>query len=204
MIKTGKFIADNRKACRLTQLQLANELSISDKTVSKWECGKGLPDVSLMLPLCEKLQISVNDLLSGERVTNSDYQKKAEENMMNLIKENEENKKKMGYSKILIVVGVIAVIALVMLAVLCKALPDVLRVVCLGLAVITAAISFRAAASLEREAGMYECPSCHTLFVPDAKAYVNLGRTVTKRRFTCPECKNTGMCRHIITSPLKS
>ncbi|MEG1577616.1 MAG: helix-turn-helix transcriptional regulator [Oscillospiraceae bacterium] len=197
--KIGKFIADSRKTCGLTQVQLADELSISDKTVSKWECGKGLPDVSLMLPLCEKLNISINDLLSGESVTNSDYQKKAEENMMNLIKENEESKKKMSYSKILIVVGVIAVIALVMLAVLSDALPNVLRALCLGLAVVTAIISFRAAANLEREAGMYECPSCHALFMPDSKAYASWGRTVTKRRFTCPKCKNTGMCTHIIT-----
>ncbi|MEG1382041.1 MAG: helix-turn-helix transcriptional regulator [Ruthenibacterium sp.] len=201
-IKIGKFIADSRKACQLTQMQLANTLFISDKTVSKWECGKGLPDVSLMLPLCENLKISVNDLLSGERVSASDYQKKAEENMMHLIQENEENKKKMGYSKILIAVGIITVIALVMLAVLCNTLPTVLRAACIGLAIITAVIAFRAAANLEREAGMYECPSCHALFVPDEKAYTNLGRTFTKRRCTCPKCKKTGMCKHIITKQL--
>lgn len=66
----------------LTQRQLADALSISDKTISKWECGKGLPEASLMLPLCEALDITVNDLLSGEKVFSTDYQKKAEENMM--------------------------------------------------------------------------------------------------------------------------
>ena len=94
-IKTGKFIAETRKAQGLTQKQLADILEISDKTVSKWECGKGLPEVSLMLPLCSALNITVNDLLSGERVSKIEYINKAEENMMNLIKENEENKKRM-------------------------------------------------------------------------------------------------------------
>ena len=95
-IKTGKFIAETRKAQGLTQKQLADILEISDKTVSKWECGKGLPEVSLMLPLCSALNITVNDLLSGERVSKIEYINKAEENMMNLIKENEENKKRMA------------------------------------------------------------------------------------------------------------
>ena len=77
-IKIGKFIAKTRKEKDMTQKQLADALLISDKTVSKWECGKGLPEVSLMLPLCEVLDISVNDLLTGERVSDLDYKKKAE------------------------------------------------------------------------------------------------------------------------------
>lgn len=81
-IRIGRFIAEARKGRSMTQRQLADVLSISDKTISKWECGKGLPEVSLMLPLCDALQITVNDLLSGERVPSKDYQAKAEGNMM--------------------------------------------------------------------------------------------------------------------------
>ena len=99
-IQSGKFIAKTRKAQNLTQQQLADALSISDKTVSKWKCGKGLPEVSLMLPLCETLRITVNDLFSGEKVSEVDYQRKAEENMMDLMKENEEHKKRMTLSVI--------------------------------------------------------------------------------------------------------
>ena len=90
--KTGRFIAEMRRTRNLTQRQLAERLAISDKTVSKWECGKGLPEVSLMLPLCEILQITVNDLLSGEKVAEGDYQKKAEENMMDLIRKMPQTK----------------------------------------------------------------------------------------------------------------
>src|SRR5574344_1801941 len=115
-IKIGQFIAENRKAHGFTQIQLADILCISDKTVSKWECGKGLPEVSLMLPLCQQLDISVNDLLSGERVAGSEYQRKAEENMMDLMKENEENKKRFYVSIVCGIITIIAVCALIVIA----------------------------------------------------------------------------------------
>ena len=92
-IKIGKFISETRKTLGITQRQLADALFISDKTVSKWECGKGLPEVSLMLPLCEELHITVNELLTGEKIEETEYKKKAEENMMNLVQENQENRK---------------------------------------------------------------------------------------------------------------
>ena len=85
-IKIGQFIARMRKEKNLTQRQLADILDISDKTISKWETGNGLPDVSLMMPLCETLTISVNELLSGERLVDRDYKDKAEENMLALLK----------------------------------------------------------------------------------------------------------------------
>ncbi len=84
-IKSGRFLAACRKEKDLTQRQLAELLHVSDKTVSKWETGKGLPEAQLMLPLCEALGISVNELLSGERLTETEYQRKAEENMVNLV-----------------------------------------------------------------------------------------------------------------------
>ena len=65
----GKFIAEERKKKGYTQRHLSEKLGISDKTVSKWERGNGFPEVSLLLPLCEELDISVNELLSGKRVS---------------------------------------------------------------------------------------------------------------------------------------
>ena len=96
---TGKFIAQLRKEKNLTQKELADKLGISDKTVSKWETGNGMPDVSLLQPLCEELSVNLNELLSGERLSEESYNGKAEENMMNLAKdvqEGRENKKKAG------------------------------------------------------------------------------------------------------------
>ena len=64
--KIGRFIAELRKEKNMTQVDLANKLGITDRAVSKWENGRGMPDLSLLLPLCDTLNISVNELLSGE------------------------------------------------------------------------------------------------------------------------------------------
>lgn len=85
-VKIGQFIANQRKALGFTQLQLAEKINVSDRTVSKWERGVGLPDVSLMLPLCDALHISVNDLLCGEKMCAENIKEKTDENVINIIK----------------------------------------------------------------------------------------------------------------------
>ena len=197
-IRIGKFIAESRKSRNLTQRQLADALSISDKTISKWECGKGLPEVSLMLPLCAALDITVNDLLSGEKVSSTDYQKKAEGNMMNLIKENEENRKRMALCIITVAITVIAVCALIVIASYID-LPTVVRIILIVGAVLVAVAGIAAGAMLEIKAGYFECPHCKELFVPSMNEYVKSYHTFTKRRLTCPKCGKTGMCKHRVT-----
>ena len=73
----GKFISTCRKEKGLTQTQLAEKLNITNRAVSKWETGKSVPDAAIMLDLCEILDVSVNGLLSGERIAMENYQKKA-------------------------------------------------------------------------------------------------------------------------------
>ena len=197
-IRIGKFIAESRKARNLTQRQLADALSISDKTISKWECGKGLPEVSLMLPLCAALDITVNDLLSGEKVSSADYQEKAEGNMINLMKENEENKKRMALSIITGVITVIAVCALIVIVSLID-LPTLVQIILIVFSIAVGAAGIAAAAMLDARAGYFECPYCKELFVPSMGAYVKGYHTITKRRLTCPKCGKTGMCRHRVT-----
>ena len=153
-IKIGKFIAKSRKSRNLTQKQLADTLSISDKTISKWECGKGLPEVSLMLPLCAALDITVNDLLSGEKVSPLDYQRKAEGNMMNLMKENEENKKRFTLSIITGVITIIAVCALITIASFMD-LPTISRIILIIFSVGVAIVGLSATAILDIKAGYF-------------------------------------------------
>lgn len=104
----GKFIADCRKEKGLTQLQLAEKLNITNRAVSKWETGKSCPDASLMLELCDILGITVNELLSGERISMENYQKKAEENLVDLQAKKERAKK--DFAILEIVWGVVAVL----------------------------------------------------------------------------------------------
>lgn len=91
-VKIGQFIAQCRKEKNLTQAQLAEQLNLTDRAVSKWETGKGLPDASIMPDLCELLGISINELFSGERVLTDNYKRKAEENLLRIKKEAERIK----------------------------------------------------------------------------------------------------------------
>lgn len=95
-ITIGKFIAKCRKEKQLTQSQLAEKLNITDRAVSKWETGKSMPDSSIMLELCEILGITVNELLSGEKINMENYDKKADENLIALKRKDENNMKKNG------------------------------------------------------------------------------------------------------------
>ena len=197
-IKIGKFIAEIRKQNNMTQKQLADALCISDKTISKWECGKGLPEVSLMMPLCELLQITVNDLLSGEKISDVDYQKKAEENMMNLMKENEENKKNMALSIICGVITIIAVCSLVVIASYIE-MSTIARIGFGLFAFVVAVVGISAATMLQVKAGYFECPHCKELFKPTTKEFVKAYHTATKRRLQCPKCGKTSMCKLRLT-----
>ena len=106
-IKIGKFIAECRKKNNLTQMQLAEKLNITDRAISKWENGKGMPDSSIMIDLCNELKISVNELLSGEKIEMKEYNKKAEENLFELNKSNEKKNKIINYVVIITIVLII-------------------------------------------------------------------------------------------------
>ena len=88
-VKIGKFIAECRNTKNLTQMQLAEKLNITDRAVSKWETGKGMPDSSVMLELCNELDISVNELLCGELIDMKNYNKRADVNLVELQKQKE-------------------------------------------------------------------------------------------------------------------
>ncbi len=83
--KIGKFILKCRKAKKLTQTELAEKLGVSDKSVSNWENGRNMPDLSLFKPLCGILDISINDLISGEKISKDKYQERLEENIITTI-----------------------------------------------------------------------------------------------------------------------
>lgn len=83
--KIGKFIATCRKQKKLTQSELGEKLGVTEKSVSNWENGRNMPDLSLFKPLCEILGITINELLSGEKLAKEKYQEKFEENIVNTI-----------------------------------------------------------------------------------------------------------------------
>lgn len=197
-IRIGRFIAEERKSKGYTQRKLAEQIGISDKTISKWERGNGFPEVSLLLPLCEELEITVNELLAGERVSGEKYQEKAEETMVNLLMEAQESKKKILLS--LIVVGLTLLSALTLFIISgMLTMENWMRIVLdsIGLLVIVGGIIV--ACVLDRDAGAFECPECKNRFVPEMSAYIMGPHTITKRKLKCPECGAHKYCKKVLT-----
>ena len=113
-VKIGNFIKECRKAKKLTQIQLAIKIGVSEKTISKWECGNGFPDAPLMQPLCKALGITANELLSGKYLNNdNDYQKLAENNLINLKQLHEKTIKFLLTLEI--VIGILSVILMIVI-----------------------------------------------------------------------------------------
>lgn len=103
----GKFISERRKAKKLTQQELAEKIGVSDRTIGNWENGRNMPDLFLFKPLCEILDITINELLSGKKLNKDEYQEKFEENIVNTIDYTNKkiNKKNKFVAKILLFFG---------------------------------------------------------------------------------------------------
>lgn len=107
--KIGKFIAELRKEKSMTQNELADKLGVTDRAISKWENGRGMPDLSLLMPLCKILDISINELLCGEKLDREEYQEKFEENIINTIDYTDKKIKSAKKGFTVVLTGVILV-----------------------------------------------------------------------------------------------
>lgn len=193
-VKIGSFIKAVRKEKGLTQHEVAEMLFISDKTVSKWETGNGMPDVTLMLPLCNILGISVNELLSGERLNSDQYYKKAEENILTLMDERKREKKKLILSILVGLTVMISAFTLLFVAAYAD-LSEATRIVLIVIGIIILIIGIIPAAILDKDAGYYECKHCGHRFVPSFGSYVMGIHTLTRRHLKCPKCEKRSFCR---------
>ena len=102
--KIGKFIKEERKNKKLSQEELGELLGVSNRSISKWETGVSLPDISFFKSLCEVLDISYNELLSGERLNKTNYQEKLENNLSNVISYASKKDNKFNGTLILLMV----------------------------------------------------------------------------------------------------
>ena len=199
-VKIGKFISDERKAKGYTQKQLSELLEISDKTISKWECGNGFPEASLLLPLCNELEITVNELLTGERISQQNYMKKAEENMVNMIREKEENKQKILLTTM---IGVISTITFVTLLLVVCFYTDVIilpiKIVLMMIAISVFGVGLYVAMWGDMKIGYFKCRNCNELFTPTFMQY-NMGMHIVSIRYLkCPHCKTRTWCKKVMT-----
>ncbi|MBP3378976.1 MAG: helix-turn-helix domain-containing protein [Clostridia bacterium] len=198
-IKIGCFIAERRKMKKLTQMQLAEMLNITDRAISKWECGKAMPDSSIMLELCGILDITVNDLLSGEVVTVENYSKEMENKLIEMVKQKEEADKRLLVLEVFIGITVTVVLfALIFVAAFVE-MQTWLRVslIVFGFALFLAGCFY--AVRIEQVAGYYECGHCGHRYVPTYKAVnmaMHMGRT---RYMRCPSCGKRSWQKKVIS-----
>ncbi len=111
LVKIGHYIAGKRKALGLTQRQLAEQLGMSDKSVSKWERGVCLPDVSIYEPLCSALGIRINEFLAGEDIAQENLILRAEENLVSVSEYGAKRRKRLIVTVVLLLICAAALAA---------------------------------------------------------------------------------------------
>ncbi len=200
LAKIGKFIADRRKAKKLTQVQLAEKLMVSEKTISKWECGNGFPDTTLMLPLCEVLEISANELLCGKSLSNEEFKNTADKNIVALKRANEHLSKLLLLSEWF--VGIFSVLIILAGTIISSYLDiaEIWRVLIVVGSLLIAIPPIAFAIWIEKDAGFYECGHCHHKYIPTWKAVtwsMHMGRT---RKMKCPKCGKKTWNKKVISS----
>lgn len=198
-LKIGAFIAERRKMKSLTQAQLAEKLNITDRAVSKWENGRSLPDASIMLELCEILDISVNDLLVGEVVAVDKYNKELENRLLEIIKEKKLTDRRL--LKLEVVIGVLSTIICIAFILFASYAPllDWQRILIIFSGLILALVGFFCALRIEQVAGYYECRHCNHKYVPTYNA-VNFAPHMGRIRYMkCPECHKKSWQRKVVS-----
>ena len=198
-IKIGKFIAERRKLKNLTQAQLAEKLNITDRAVSKWENGRSLPDSSIMLELCEMLEITVNDLLSGEVVVMEKYNKELENNLLEIVKEKERADRRL--LRIETVMGFVSIALMLALCVFAAYAPieDWIRIALIIIGFVPVLVLTPFMIRIEQIAGYYECKKCGHRHIPKYSsvfASMHRGRT---RYMKCPKCHERSWQKKVIS-----
>ena len=198
-IKIGKFIAECRKNNNLTQMQLAEKLNITDRAISKWENGKGMPDSSIMLDLCKELKISVNELLCGEVIEMNNYNEKLEKNLIDLVKQKEEADKRL--LSLEVVIGIITVVMFFSLLFMASfgEMAEYMRLLIIIPAFIAFLVICFVMLKIEQVAGYYECEKCHHKYIPtylSMNIAPHIGRT---RYMKCPACQKRSWQKKVIS-----
>ena len=197
-IKIGRFIAQCRKKVNLTQLQLADKLGITDKAVSKWERGITMPDTSIMLELCDILGISVNELLSGEKINMENSAQKNEQLLMDMAKELEQKNKTVWRSMwVIMIISMTALFAGIFIAAFLMPEGVWQLVTILSICVVFLIPCFYAL-KLEVSVGAYKCKNCGYEIVPTYKeAMMAMHRGFT-RHLLCPKCNKRTWCKKVL------
>ena len=197
-IKIGKFIAERRKLVGLTQMQLADKLGITDKAVSKWERGIAMPDTSIMLELCDILRISVNELLSGEKINMENNNQKNEQLLLDMAKELEKKNKTIWASMwAIMLVSMTALFAGIFIAafLIPEGVWQLITILCVCVVFL---IPCFYALKLEVSVGAYKCKNCGHEIVPTYSEALNAMHMGFTRYLKCPKCNKRTWCKKVL------
>ena len=196
--KIGNFILTERKTKKLTQAKLAEKLFVSEKTISKWENGNGIPDTNTLPKLCEIFEITINELLNGERFSAENYENKAENIMLELQKTKEETNKKLLRLEIAIaILGILFSFTMVFIASFIP-MADWIRIVLIVYAAFIAVLTSMIALRIEQVTGFYECGKCKHRYIPTFKQ-VNLAMHIGRTRYMkCPKCNKKSWNKKVL------
>lgn len=196
--KIGELIKKERKLKSWTQTELADKLCVSEKTVSKWENGNGVPDTDTLPKLCELFDISLVELLNGERTAEENYKEKAEDQLLDLQKRKEELDKQLLAAEISIgSMATVVTTSLVMIASLIE-MHTGLRVGLIGLGAATGLSGILIALKIEQLAGYYHCEKCDTKYIPKYSKMMMAPHKGRTRKMTCPCCKEKSWQKKVI------
>ncbi|MBR6366009.1 MAG: helix-turn-helix transcriptional regulator [Lachnospiraceae bacterium] len=198
-IKIGKFIASCRKEQGMTQAALAEKLGISDRAVSKWENGRSMPDSGIMLELCGLLKINVNELLSGEKIMAEVYDRRAEENMIEMKRQIEEQNRQMLRIEVLFgIPAFIAAFSLILVGAFAD-IPEWLQAVLIAVGVTFIVVLALVGVVIEQKAGYYECQKCGYRLVPTYFRTLNAPHMGRTRLMKCPKCGERSWQKKVLT-----
>lgn len=196
--KIGKFIATLRKEQNLTQMQLAETLGITDRAVSKWERGKSLPDVSVMLELCNILHIEVSELLNGERIMKENYNEKQEQLLLDMAKKLEKKTQVIWRAMwAILTVSILGILTGGLL--IAYFVPEGIwqAVGMIGVCILFLPPCFFAL-KMEISVGAYKCKNCGHEIVPTYFQALNALHMGTTRYLKCPECGKRTWCKKVL------
>ena len=187
-VKIGKFIKERRKVKKLTQSDLAERFGVTDRAISKWENGICMPDSGIISELCKILNITINDLFSGEVVDMKDNEKRLENNLLDMTKLKQEKDKQLLSLEIFIGILVsIILFACVFVASFAK-IKDIYRLLLIVVGFIPFIIGIAYCLRIEQTAGYYECRKCHHKYVPTYLSVLWAAHVNRTRYMKCPKC----------------
>ena len=202
-IKIGNFIRQKRKEKNITQNELSSKLNITNRAISKWENGICMPDSGIIPELCKILDITINDLFSGEVVDREDYNNKAEEYLLEIYRKKEEGDKRLLKLEVIVGIVFITYCMFILLTMSFLVEKNIITVNIFLLVTIPSLVYILVMGSvllkIEQTAGYYECSKCNHKYIPTYKSVFAAMHVNRTRYMKCPKCNKRSWNKKVLS-----